>query len=401
MEAKHTLDGQHYAIKVVTLKASVDSSAADKVLREVTCLAALDHPNCIRYNAAWFELGYTTTHFAHPPSSSPDSEFSYDEHDVHSSPSDGSWLSTDIGTDGGVRSGKGAHAAGGVLSSSPGGWNGTSPPPSQSTSVAGGTSSAVAPRDAVGRSEHRANGINGRRGDGPGDAHTSASTPRLRLYIQMQLCDFSLHDWLRDRAKRGGKVVPDVCVQLFKQVLSGIAHIHSKGLIHRDVKPRNIFLKMSPGGDVPHVKLGDFGLATTSYIDVDADTPTPFPPSPDKESDSTPSSTEPPTFAADADGDASSPSPLPPGAGAPALPMQVRREGSLYRTELTSGVGTGTYASPEQLSKSAYDQKADIYSLGTYTLRCENVFECVCTYVCVCVYACLYVCTPKREFQNV
>ena len=36
--------------------------------------------------------------------------------------------------------------------------------------------------------------------------------------------------------------------------------------------------------------------------------------------------------------------------------------------ELTSGVGTLTYASPEQRSKRAYDEKTDVYSLGNINM---------------------------------
>ncbi len=45
---------------------------------------------------------------------------------------------------------------------------------------------------------------------------------------------------------------------LIFQILQGLVYIHEKGLIHRDLKPMNIFLKE---GFI--VKIGDFGLATT------------------------------------------------------------------------------------------------------------------------------------------
>lgn len=38
----------------------------------------------------------------------------------------------------------------------------------------------------------------------------------------------------------------------------GLAHIHQQGIMHRDLKPVNIFLDSED-----HVKIGDFGLATT------------------------------------------------------------------------------------------------------------------------------------------
>lgn len=46
---------------------------------------------------------------------------------------------------------------------------------------------------------------------------------------------------------------------LVKQVLSGVAYLHSKGIVHRDLKLENLLLD----GDLPKstVKIADFGLS--------------------------------------------------------------------------------------------------------------------------------------------
>jgi serine/threonine protein kinase len=76
------------------------------------------------------------------------------------------------------------------------------------------------------------------------------------LYIQMQFCkDESLDKYLLN---------PNIvfeeshCFYLFSQILSGVKYIHSKNLIHHDLKPGNIFLHKN------EIKIGDFGLATFS-----------------------------------------------------------------------------------------------------------------------------------------
>lgn len=49
--------------------------------------------------------------------------------------------------------------------------------------------------------------------------------------------------------------------RLFREIIEGLAHIHQQGMIHRDLKPVNIFLDSND-----HVKIGDFGLATTNIL---------------------------------------------------------------------------------------------------------------------------------------
>ncbi|WP_437675839.1 protein kinase domain-containing protein [Sorangium sp. So ce131] len=48
------------------------------------------------------------------------------------------------------------------------------------------------------------------------------------------------------------------CVVLAARVAEALAAAHARGVTHRDIKPRNLFL---PGGDVARVKVVDFGIA--------------------------------------------------------------------------------------------------------------------------------------------
>lgn len=104
--------------------------------------------------------------------------------------------------------------------------------------------------------------------------------------------------------------------RLFREICEGLAHIHSQGMIHRDLKPVNIFLDSRD-----QVKIGDFGLATTSFLAL----------------------------------------------------QQCHEVASLShnRGEISSShtgkVGTALYVSPEltgKAAKSIYNQKVDLYSLG-------------------------------------
>ena len=47
---------------------------------------------------------------------------------------------------------------------------------------------------------------------------------------------------------------------IFGQVLAGLGVAHDYGVVHRDVKPQNIFVL--PNG---HAKVGDFGIARTEH----------------------------------------------------------------------------------------------------------------------------------------
>jgi len=161
------------------------------------------------------------------------------------------------------------------------------------------------------------------------------------LYIQMQLCSQkTLADFLSNpKARRGEdgsdtstdeivsekKIVGGIdlphALHLFIQISRGVKHVHAQGLIHRDLKPMNCFID-----EAGTVKIGDFGLSRESSnpdadlggeVDVDLDT------------------------------------------------SQHDRRSSLGAGEdNTVGVGTRSYASPEQMSGSDYDASTDIYSLG-------------------------------------
>src|SRR5438067_526369 len=70
--------------------------------------------------------------------------------------------------------------------------------------------------------------------------------------------EYSPNGTLRQRHPRGTIVPLPTVISYVKQIASALQYIHDRGIIHRDVKPENIFL-----GSNDKVLLGDFGLATT------------------------------------------------------------------------------------------------------------------------------------------
>nr|QQO58385.1 double-stranded RNA-activated protein kinase [Acipenser dabryanus] len=121
------------------------------------------------------------------------------------------------------------------------------------------------------------------------------------LIIQMKLYKKgTLKNWINDRNHLKTERSKTDALQIFKQMVDGVVYIHSNNLIHRDLKPTNIFLS-----DDDKVKIGDFGLATAIINENDGN--------------------------------------------------------SLQRTTCT---GTKPYMSPEQKTQNKYGNEVDIFALG-------------------------------------
>jgi serine/threonine-protein kinase len=61
--------------------------------------------------------------------------------------------------------------------------------------------------------------------------------------------------------ERVGRLEPEVAVALIVQACEGLAAVHARGIVHRDVKPSNLFLENAAGEGGIVVKVTDFGLA--------------------------------------------------------------------------------------------------------------------------------------------
>eukprot|EP00057_Strongylocentrotus_purpuratus_P031627 XP_785160.3 PREDICTED: eukaryotic translation initiation factor 2-alpha kinase 4 [Strongylocentrotus purpuratus] len=83
-------------------------------------------------------------------------------------------------------------------------------------------------------------------------------SPVQYLYIQMEFCEKST---LRTAIDAGMYEDKRRLWTHFREIIEGLAHIHLQGMIHRDLKPVNIFLDSND-----FVKIGDFGLATSEQM---------------------------------------------------------------------------------------------------------------------------------------
>jgi serine/threonine-protein kinase len=75
-------------------------------------------------------------------------------------------------------------------------------------------------------------------------------------YIVMELMEGQS---LADRLEREGKLSPGLTAQVLSQVSRALARAHEAGVVHRDLKPDNIFLVRNDDEDV--AKVLDFGIA--------------------------------------------------------------------------------------------------------------------------------------------
>lgn len=64
---------------------------------------------------------------------------------------------------------------------------------------------------------------------------------------------------LQDYTRKHGRLSPEAAIDLGRQLLSGLEAAHDTGLVHRDVKPANLFLVGAPGQWT--LKILDFGIA--------------------------------------------------------------------------------------------------------------------------------------------
>jgi serine/threonine protein kinase len=73
---------------------------------------------------------------------------------------------------------------------------------------------------------------------------------------------------LRQRINRTGRLSPGVAIPLLLELLDGLGAAHAAGVVHRDLKPDNVFLVRKKAGRSDFVKLIDFGISRFEPLDA-------------------------------------------------------------------------------------------------------------------------------------
>lgn len=338
MLAENRLDGRKYAIKRVGLNLKNQTSKTlQKFLREVKILALLDHPNIVRYYQAWLEKVEESTAATESTRSSFNGDSStfgaaaknYSMSNLLAPISELDFSVNRDRTMGSYYEDSGVDDDGGFE------WERDSS--AEDDDKAWKEEDLVVKNRVVSQRRAPAADRESKQEEeaGSGD-DSSCYTPEKCdhwLYIQMQYCaGRNLGDYL---AVPNRPMELPKLLKIFVQIASALAHVHSCGLIHRDLKPANIFVADT---DVDSIKLGDFGLSRyATNVNVNSSVEDPLP----------------------AVNGANGGNRL---MGSSA--WSVSASNVSESNDVTAGVGTYLYASPEQAAGKKYNAKTDIYSLG-------------------------------------
>ncbi|MFL5306281.1 MAG: protein kinase domain-containing protein [Polyangia bacterium] len=90
--------------------------------------------------------------------------------------------------------------------------------------------------------------------------------PAIVRYISHGVAEngarYIVMEWMdgEDLANKLDRELPsiDQTIAIGRRTAEALAHAHAKGVVHRDIKPGNLFL---PGGDIERLKVLDFGIA--------------------------------------------------------------------------------------------------------------------------------------------
>lgn len=77
----------------------------------------------------------------------------------------------------------------------------------------------------------------------------------LKCHIQLELCDLNLRTYLTNRLGVNVQQSSDI----FHQILEGVSYLHRHNIIHADLKPENVLMKITDNTIL--VKISDFGLS--------------------------------------------------------------------------------------------------------------------------------------------
>jgi len=69
------------------------------------------------------------------------------------------------------------------------------------------------------------------------DIWTEEEAFATKFYIQMELCDGDLHDFLQRQAEI--PLSESTIWKIFMQIMTGVEFIHSRGIVHGSLKPKN------------------------------------------------------------------------------------------------------------------------------------------------------------------